>query len=294
MKNRFEPLSRRRFLGLLGGSAAFLGAGFAVAETETEGPCIRLALLSDTHISKDLRDSYRGFTPSANLRKAAPQILKSPVEGVVICGDAARLQGLPGDYVQLFKLLEPLRERLPLYILPGNHDNRRNLLAAMKPKAKSPVPGRWVQILTAPCVRAILLDSLLQPNLTSGFLGQKQCQWLDSFLSKAADRPSILFFHHTLGEGDGDLLDTHRLLPIVRRHPQVKAIVFGHSHVWNISQKDKMWLINLPALGYNFRDEQPVGWVEAAFSEGGVDLKLHAIAGNISLDGEERRLRWLR
>jgi 3',5'-cyclic-AMP phosphodiesterase len=48
----------------------------------------------------------------------------------------------------------------------------------------------------------------------------------------------------------------------------------------------------LPAVGYNFRDQDPVGWVEADFTTAGVDLTLHASAGNRSEDGKRQFLEW--
>ena len=63
---------------------------------------------------------------------------------------------------------------------------------------------------------------------------------------------------------------------IVRPHRQVKAIFYGHSHVWELDHRQHLQLINLPAIGYNFRDQDPVGWVDARFHRQGVDLTLHA------------------
>jgi hypothetical protein len=48
----------------------------------------------------------------------------------------------------------------------------------------------------------------------------------------------------------------------------------------------------LPALGYNFWKDEPVGWVDARFRRAGVDLTLHAIAGNRAQDGQSTRIRW--
>ena len=75
--------------------------------------------------------------------------------------------------------------------------------------------------------------------------------------------------HHTLGEGDGDLLDTDRFFQILKPHRQVKAIFYGHSHVYEYGFREGKHLINLPAVGYNFSDAQPVGWLDARFHRRG-------------------------
>jgi 3',5'-cyclic-AMP phosphodiesterase len=51
-------------------------------------------------------------------------------------------------------------------------------------------------------------------------------------------------------------------------------------------------LINLPSLGYNFTASEPVGWVDARFRSDGVELTLHAIAGNRAQDGQTSRVVW--
>jgi hypothetical protein len=133
---------------------------------------------------------------------------------------------------------------------------------------------------------------LLYVNKAAGLLGAQQRAWLMEYLKTHREKPIILFVHHTLGEGDGDLLDASRLFEIIRPHRQVKAIFYGHSHAWQIGQRERVKLINLPALGYNFSEDQPVGWVDARFRRNGVDLTLHAIAGNRAQDGQTSSVRW--
>ncbi len=88
------------------------------------GGANRFALLSDTHIASDAGDSYRGFVPSTNLKAIIQQMLDQPFEMAMLNGDAARLEGLEGDYAQLVKILEPLRSHCPITIGLGNHDDR--------------------------------------------------------------------------------------------------------------------------------------------------------------------------
>ena len=53
-------------------------------------------------------------------------------------------------------------------------------------------------------------------------------------------------------------------------------------------------LVGLPALGYNFSDAEPVGWVDARFRPDGVSLTLRALAGNRADDGQTSFLEWPR
>ena len=51
-------------------------------------------------------------------------------------------------------------------------------------------------------------------------------------------------------------------------------------------------LINLPAVGYNFNDREPVGWVEARLAGDGGEFILHAVGGNREMDGRVTPLHW--
>ena len=76
-----------------------------------------------------------------------------------------------------------------------------------------------------------------------------------------------------------------RLFEIIKPVAAVKALVFGHSHVYQFTEREGIHLINLPAIGYNFNDSQPVGWVETHLTAQGGRFTLHAIGGNTEGDG---------
>ncbi len=253
-----------------------------------------VALLSDTHIPADRSNTYRGFKPWENLQTVVPQVVATRPAAALINGDAARLEGKPEDYVQLRELLSPLAAQAPIYIGLGNHDHRENFLRAFpeQPADRPNVNGKHVLVIEHPAIRLIQLDSLLYVDKVAGLLGRDQRLWLAGFLKSADQRPTVLFVHHTLADGDGDLLDVNQLFEIIRPHRQVKAIFYGHSHVWEIGERQGVKLINLPAVGYNFRDQDPVGWVNARFNPDGVSLELHAIAGNRSEDKKTTEVSW--
>jgi Icc protein len=252
------------------------------------------ALLSDTHIPADPADGYRGFSPQENLKKVLPQVAAAAVQGVLICGDLARLKGLPADYAALKAFLAPISAGMPLALALGNHDDRGNFLASFGAQSGAqPVQDHHVVIVDGPAAQFVVLDSLIRPDFVPGLLGKAQRGWLADYLLKAtSSKPIVLFVHHPLDDGDGNLLDTPRLLEIIRPHRQVKAVVFGHTHAYAFSSIDGIHLINLPAVGYNFADSEPVGWVEARFAETGVSLTLHAVGGEKSKDGQTTALAW--
>jgi len=276
------------------GAIVTMGADAGFGAESSAKAMTRWALLSDTHIPEDAEGSYRGFRPYENLHRVAAEIASARPDAAAITGDLARLEGKPGDYANLKKLLNPVADRLPVFMGLGNHDDRGNFnkVFTEHPGNKQPIRGKHVIVAENGPTRLIVLDSLLYANKTPGLLGKAQRQWLANYLRECDERPTMLCFHHTLGDGDGDLLDVLRLYDLVKPIRKVKAILYGHSHVYGFSKLDDIHLINLPAVGYNFNEAQPVGWVEAQLTAAGGKFTLHALAGNKSKDGASERLAW--
>jgi 3',5'-cyclic AMP phosphodiesterase CpdA len=292
-----HAMNRRDFIK---SSLGAVGAVFALGPMESLGAdagdqkVARIALLSDTHIPADVQNDYRGFYPYQNLLKVVPDVVSCSPGAVVITGDLARLTGELGDYANLKKLLDPLVEKTPVFMGLGNHDNRENFFKTFQQPAgqKPPVSNKHVVVINKGPVRLIVLDSLLYTDKVPGFLGKAQRQWLEKYLKESDNTPTILCFHHSLGDADGDLLDVLRLFRMIEAVQKVKAIVYGHSHVYGFSRFEGIHLINLPAVGYNFNDTDAVGWVEAQLTNQGGNFTLHAAAGNTGADGRTTKLTW--
>ncbi len=293
----FNSVDRRTFLQTTlaaAGTLVTMGAAKNFGSETKERQVARLALLADTHIPADVENNYRGFYPYQNLQKIIPDIVSALPDGVVIAGDLARLTGETADYANLKKLLSPLTEKTRIFMALGNHDNRENFLKTFDTIAgqKQAIKGKHVIVVQKAPIRLILLDSLLFTDKVPGLLGKAQRQWLQDYLSESDNTPTILCFHHTLEDGDDDLLDVLRLFRMIEPIQKVKAIVYGHSHEYGFSQYEGIHLINLPAIGYNFSDTEPVGWVEAHLRSQGGDFTLHVAGGNKDADSRVTRLTW--
>lgn len=281
-----STVTRRSFLG----SAIVTLAARGNAATET-----RWALLSDIHVPADPENVYRGFKPFENLKAAVPPILRANPDGAVISGDLARLQGLPADYEAMRGLVAPLVEKMPVAMALGNHDDRKNFLAAFGATLKDrrqTVAGKHVLVVERPPVRWIILDSNIQTSYVAGLLGKAQRTWLETFLAASDATPTLLVLHHPPDDTDNNLHDSDRLFKIIAAHRQVKALIYGHSHVYSVAVEQGIHLINVPALGYNFNDREPVGWVEARLTASAGELTLHVLGGNKERDGKTIRLEW--
>ena len=282
-------LDRRKFLKR---SAALLGAGLSLWADSANA---RIALLSDTHIAADPEDEFRGFFPHRNLRAVCGAVKQNKFDLLVVNGDLARRTGEQSDYAAFRGFIDPLAEEMPAVVTLGNHDERKNARSALTNRAGEiqPVEQKLVTTVEAGPLRFVMLDSLLVTNIAPGQVGKRQREWLSAYLDGAGQKPVIIFVHHNPdAESDGALVDADRLLAILRPRHMVKALIFGHTHVYAFDKTDGMHLINLPAVGYNFADGNPVGWVEANFSQRGAKLQLHAIAREKKDDGKMTELNW--
>lgn len=255
---------------------------------------VHFALLSDTHVKAYQNEQYRGFFPAKNFEVVIEQVSAIKPEGMIINGDVARLKGELGDYASIKQHLSVFDNDIPVFMALGNHDNRDNFYKIFGDGVIGKQEGvnKHVAVLEYPAVRFILLDSLMYVNKTPGLLGKSQRLWLERFLPTSDKKSTFLFVHHTLNDGDVDLLDADRLFDIIIPHKNVKAIFYGHSHIYNIGERQKLKLINIPAVGYNFIDSQPVGWLEARMTPDSGMFTLHAIGGNMEHDGEVTEVKW--
>ena len=294
----YQKKSRRQFIKVMaGGAGAVMAMGLLPSFTlagKKKG--IRLNLMSDTHISEDRETVYRGFYPYRNMVKGVAQIKGTPADLAVITGDLARLEGKQGDYQTLKGLLDPLAGEMPVAMTLGNHDVRDTFLSvfAESPGERAVVPGKFTQVIEFPDLRLLLLDSLVFTNQSPplGLLGKAQREWLDTWRGDHTDKPAFLFLHHTLDDRDGSLADNDKLFRIITPHRHVKAVFYGHSHVYAYDVREDIRLINLPAMGYNFRDKDPVGWVEVNLTPRHGTFILHTVAGNQQNDGSRKELSW--
>jgi 3',5'-cyclic-AMP phosphodiesterase len=283
------PLSRRSFLAqgtAVVAGLTVLGRGWAAEGTINPR---QVALLSDTHVPSSPDIVANGTNMTANLRQVVGEITALPVKpaGVFINGDCAYLKGLPADYANLAQCVAPLSEAgLPLHLTMGNHDDRGPLyqaLQAQKPE-RPLVESKHVSLVETPHANWFLLDSLTEVDVVTGEIGAAQREWLATALAARTDKPALVMVHHNPqfepppeGKPWGGLRDTADMMALLAGHPHVKALIFGHTHNWSVTRRDRLHLINLPPVAYVFAAGKPNGWVLAEAHARGLTLDLRTI-----------------
>ncbi len=291
---------RREFLR----RAALASAGlFATRElfAADSAASSRWALLSDPHIGPKVESVNRDTNMADHLRASVTEVLatKSPLAGVFINGDCALKAGLPDEYTTFTSLVKPFSEAgLPLHMTLGNHDDRTNFWKALNvaSDAARPVRSKHVSVVKSTLVNWFLLDSLDVVDKAPGRLEPAQRDWLAKSLDAHSDKAALVMVHHNPHldptKPNTSLQDTAELFEVLLPRQHVKALFFGHSHKWDVKEKDGLHLVNLPAVAYPFAKEQPTGWVDCLLNAGGTTLELRAHNDQHPAHGKKTELKW--
>lgn len=195
-----------------------------------------IAQLSDPHVMPAGERAFGRLDTGEMLGQAVARLLQlDPRPDVVLLtGDLAD-GGAPGPYQELRRRLAALP--MPLYLMPGNHDERRALREAF-PEADylRQDPDFLHFDVDLGALRLIALDSLV-PGQVHGALCRRRLQWLEQRLEEQPDKPVVLAIHHPpfttgiarmddygLQEGGAEFAE------IVARHPRVERLLCGHLH----------------------------------------------------------------
>jgi 3',5'-cyclic AMP phosphodiesterase CpdA len=192
------------------------------------------AQISDLHVTAPGRSCMGRVDTAALLRACIARLteLDPPPQFVTASGDLVDL-ATPEEYAHLRALLAPLA--MPVYVIPGNHDDREHLRAAFADQAALPRSGFLQYVVDARPMRLVFLDTLV-PGQDGGELCASRLGWLADRLAEAPDRPTVIVMHHPPFLTGVDNLDdmglagAEELVRVLERAPQVGRILCGHLH----------------------------------------------------------------
>lgn len=194
-----------------------------------------VAQISDMHVKR--RGYMSPHMPHVvrPLRKAIQAIarLRPRVDCIVATGDLTET-GAPLEYRRLRDILS--ESSVPVYLIPGNHDNRAALRAAF-PDHRYLHENLFALHFTIESerLRIVVLDSST-PGHSGGSLDDVALRWLDTRLEERPRTPTIVALHHPPFPTGVRRFDRQRfegresLGEIVRKHLQIRRIVCGHVH----------------------------------------------------------------
>lgn len=194
-----------------------------------------LVQLSDTHIREPGRLAYGRLDTAPYLSQAVEAIghLPQKPDAVVITGDLTDF-GRAAEYDHLRLLLQPLT--MPVYLLPGNHDDRQQMRSSFPEHSYLGTKGFVQYSLPIGGLQLITLDTVV-PQASEGALCPERLAWLAAELENHSHRPVVVAMHHPpfktlIGHMDaiGLLSGAPELEALLARYPNVERVICGHLH----------------------------------------------------------------
>ena len=201
--------------------------------TDTRPP-VRLLQISDLHCFADddspLFWSSLPVQPNRQLSRLLTHLQQLPTayDALVISGDLVQ-EETAATYDRLGQLLEGIR--LPVYVLPGNHD--------VPPLMRAHLHNATGQLHYQPQARIgswqLLFLDTSKPGHPNGHLEPEKLALLTRQLVAGQD-PTLIFMHHHPVPISSPWMDhvglqqTEPFWQLLAHYPQVRAIGFGHIH----------------------------------------------------------------
>jgi 3',5'-cyclic-AMP phosphodiesterase len=238
-----------------------------------------LVQLSDPHVGADWGDGDSVAKLAAAI--ASVRALEPNPDAVLISGDLAD-HAVDVEYEQVRELLAPLEA--PLYVLPGNHDDRLALRRHFDVPGADAQPVQYAADLGP--LRLVVIDST-RAGEDRGELDEDRLAWLEATLAAAPGTPTLVALHHpplATGIPGFDRVglppaDRRALGKVVEAHPQVRRIVAGHMHLTISAELGGRNVLAVPSTYVQAQLE--FGAEEIQLSAGPAGFAVHAW-----LDGE--------
>lgn len=191
--------------------------------------------ISDLHVTAPGDLAYGRIDPTLLLRRAVEHLNSlSPQPDLIVATGDLTDKGSPKEYAELRAIIDEVRA--PVYLCPGNHDDREALLTEFAHHEYLKSESGFIQYtIEGFPVRLISLDSTT-PGQDGGALCEVRRSWLDTRLREAPTAPTILYMHHppfATGIDAMDaigLADSDEFSELVAAHPNVLGIWCGHLH----------------------------------------------------------------
>jgi 3',5'-cyclic AMP phosphodiesterase CpdA len=193
------------------------------------------AQISDLHLRADGQKLKKIINSKKALAAAVSHLktFKPAPDLVLATGDLVH-KGTAKNYRALRRHLDKLK--LPVYVIPGNHDDRELLRDTFADWGYLPTEGKFLHYTVEDHpLRLIGLDTV-NPGSDGGMICTQRLQWLDARLAEGPGRPTVIFMHHPpfkTGIGFMDrpfFMGAAAMEAVVRRHPQVERVICGHVH----------------------------------------------------------------
>ena len=258
-----------------------------IQQVDIATDAVRLVQLTDCHIFATADGRLQGMQtrPSFEAVSAAALAESGQLDLVLATGDLSQ-DGSAESYQYLAQRFDAMA--LPVFWLPGNHDEaaaiEANLKGSRVSAAKQLLAGNW---------QIVLLDSTVAGEV-HGQVAAAQLDFLDRCLEAHADRHALVCLHHQAVETGSAWIDLKGLKKAdefrqrVKRHANVRGVLWGHVHQEAHHSVDGIEWMSTPSTCVQFApqsaefrisDEAPGYRYICLQADGGIETRVHRVDG---------------
>jgi 3',5'-cyclic-AMP phosphodiesterase len=223
-----------------------------ISKLNPQQEVVHLVQLTDCHLCHDEGGTLLGMDTDHSLKSVIARVKaeRPDIDLALFTGDLA-----DHGSIAAYRRMEAYSRELTKhgFWLPGNHDNRGEMLAAgIGPQRLSGEihVGRW---------QIVMLDTQV-PGEVGGELGTQQLQLLQQALeqAQAMDLHTLICLHHhpvNIGCAWLDrqkIADADDFFALVDAFPSVKGILWGHVHQQLDSERNGVKLLSSPSTCVQF------------------------------------------
>lgn len=194
-----------------------------------------IAQITDLHVGWRVATTNMTVDMGERLKRAVEHLNgMDPAPDVVIATGDLTNAGHEQQYASLTDILSALS--IPIYVIPGNHDDREKLRRAFHEHRYLRNCDRFLHyVIDNHSIRLIALDTVA-PGEEGGELCEERLDWFESKLCEAPESPTFVFAHHPPFVTLLPLFDQvpfrggAAVAAVVARHKQIIGFVCGHVH----------------------------------------------------------------
>ena len=211
---------------------------------------LRIAQVTDTHLYADPNGLLLGLNTRRCLQAVVELALQSGAADLVLASGDLAHDGTAEAYRQVRNCFSRIGK--PVCCLPGNHDEasalREQLSHSGFHTTRSHCLGAW---------QLVFLNSTVAGS-EGGHLAASELAALDAALGDWPEAPALVCLHHQPVEIGSRWLDTMKVdnpeafFAVIDRHPQVRAVVWGHVHQAFEQRRNEVLLLATPSTCLQF------------------------------------------
>ncbi len=193
-----------------------------------------IAQISDTHIFRDAPDAD---LRASDLERTIADInaLEPAVDVLIHTGDMAH-GGRCEDYALAASLLR--QSHAPVYVAPGNRDDRENLRQAFSPWACRASGGEFLDYAIDEFPVRLMAVDTVSPGTNKGDFSEEHARRLIELIDAETTKPIVAFMHHppyivSVGPDPLNFVTFEamaRLQRTLQHSERVIAVLCGHVH----------------------------------------------------------------